>query len=293
MSKPSPSRKKRSFPPAGIEPKPLPQKTLQSDARPVRWGLVALFLVIALGGTYLAIWLRPKTHAPRYTYKLIKEYDHDPAAFTQGLMVANGLLWESTGRYGESTVRKIDLKSGEILKQVKLDDKYFGEGLAVHGNQLFQLTWKSGKAFVYDLELEKVKEFEFEGEGWGLATNGTDLIFSNGTTIIKFLDPATFEMRRSIRVRRPEGLRVGQLNELEYFGGKIYANQYLSDIIYEIEPESGVVTAVIDLSGLWPTKDRPRDGLLNGIAAIPNTRKLLVTGKLCPKIFEIELKLEQ
>ena len=281
--------KGRGFPPVASPAKPAAPQLAASDRRPIRWGLIVLFLVISLGGSYLAIGLRPRTHAPRYTYEVVKTYPHDPLAFTQGLVIDDGFLWESTGRYTESSVRKIDLATGEILNRHDLDDKYFGEGLTILDDQVFQLTWKLGKAFVYDRELKPVKEFEYEGEGWGLANNGTDLIFSNGTAVIKFLDPNTFSERRTIRVRRPGGLPVGRLNELEYHGGKIYANKFESDIVYEIHPETGEVTALIDLSGLWPQRDRPDDGLLNGVAAVDDSTQMFVTGKLCPQVYEIKL----
>ena len=134
------SGKGRGFPPAETPEKRPASKISQSDKRPVRWGLVVLFLTIAIGGTYLAIWMRPKTHAPRYTYEVIKEYPHDANAFTQGLVVDDGFFWESTGRYGESTVRKTSMETGEEIKRIDLDKKYFGEGLTIHGDQLFQQT---------------------------------------------------------------------------------------------------------------------------------------------------------
>ena len=257
----------------------------------MRWGLIALFLVIAVGGTYLAQYLRRSPMADRFSFQIIEQYPHDPTSFTQGLFFDNGFLWESTGRYGESKVRKLDLKTGEVLDEHKLSDQYFGEGMAVLGDQLFQLTWKEGVALVYDRELNEVKQFKYDGEGWGLTTNGTDLIFSNGTPEIKFLDPKTFKERSSIWVRRKSGRPAGRLNELEYSipNKKIYANNYLTDEVLEIDPETGTVTKVIDLSGLWPSKDRPEDGVLNGIAINPETGKLLVTGKLCPKVFELNL----
>jgi len=258
----------------------------------MRWGLIVLFLTISLGGSYLAIWLRPKGEdVERYTYEVLKTYPHDPEAFTQGLVYENGILWESTGRLGESSIRKTKLETGEIIKKVDLADDLFGEGLALLNDQLYQLTWKNGIAIVYDRDLNKVSEFKYDGQGWGLTTNGTDLIFSDGSTVIKFLDPKTFEERRSIRVRRPGGRRVGQLNELECTGpnGRIYANRYLSDTIYEIDPDTGDVTKLIDLSGLWPTSERPLDGVLNGIAINTETKKILVTGKLCPSVWELRL----
>jgi glutamine cyclotransferase len=292
MTKTKPKRRK-SFPP-GLEDtssKAKPQQTStlsMDDKRPIRWDLVVLFLVISIGGTYLAIAMRPKTDAPRYTYELVKKYPHDGAAFTQGLVMDDGFLWESTGRKGKSTIRKTNLETGEVLAKSDLDDKYFGEGLALHGDKFYQLTWKGNKAFVYDRDFKKLNELEFEGQGWGLTSNGKDLIFSDGSSELMFLDPETFEVRRSIRVRRG-GLRVGQLNELEFFGGKIYANCYQTDFIYEIDPETGQVTAVIDLTGLWPLRERPADGVLNGIAINPESGNMLVTGKLCPTIFEIKL----
>ena len=258
----------------------------------MRWELIALFLLISIGGTYLAIWMRPKNDAPRYTYKLIKTYPHDETAFTQGLVMADGFLWESTGIKGESSIRKTKLETGEVLLKHDLDKKYFGEGLAFHNDQFYQLTWKNETAFVYNKNLEPVKEFKYSGEGWGLTSNGTDLIFSNGSSEIRFLDPETFEVRRSIRVRRG-GLRVGQLNELEFAFGKIYANSYQTDFIFQIDPEFGDVTAVIDLSGLWPHSQRPADGVLNGIALNPKSKRLLVTGKKCPYVYEIELILAE
>lgn len=258
----------------------------------MRWGLIILFLTISLGGSYLAIWLRPQDIGiERFKFEVLKEYPHDASAFTQGLVYEDGFLWESTGRLGQSSVRKTNLETGEIVLKHDLDDEYFGEGLALHNDKLYQLTWKNGVAFVYDRELKKIKEFQYDGQGWGLTTNGTDLIFSDGSSVIKFLDPETFKVRRSISVIRRGGRRVGQLNELEYFekSGRIYANSYMTDTIYEIDPQTGDVTKIIDLSGLWPTRERPADGILNGIAINTKTEKLLVTGKLCPKVWELRL----
>ena len=249
-----------------------------------------MFLVISIGGTYLAIWLRPKTQADRYTFVVLNKYDHDPSAFTQGLVMHDGYLWESTGRYGESTMRKTDLKTGEVLASLSLDDKMFGEGMTVIGDRFYQITWKEGRAFVYkfqDNQFVVEKEFEYEGEGWGLATNGEELIMTDGSREITFRDPESFEVKRSIWVRQPSGSHVGQLNELEFHQGKIYANRYQTDLIYEIDPESGVVTKVIDLKGLWKSR-ADENGVLNGIAVSPSG-KLLVTGKLCPHVFEVNL----
>ncbi len=291
----SKNRKSRAkgFPPA-VENKPAP--ATKAAKSPIRWDLLALFLTIAVGGTYLANAMRPRPPLPRFGYKVVKTYKHDPAAFTQGLQVHDGFLWESTGRKGQSSIRKIELETGEVLKQENLEDKYFGEGLTYHDGLFYQLTWKAGKAFVYDLDLNKVGERSYQGEGWGLTSNGTDLILSDGSAYLKFLDPETFEVRRQIRVLRPDRVSVGQLNELEYLdylGGRIYANSYGSDWIYEIDANTGDVTRLIEMGGLWPNRERPKDGILNGIAHNPKTDHFLVTGKLCPTIYEVKLFLKE
>lgn len=237
----------------------------------------------------MAIFLRPSSGVPRFAYTVVQEFPHDPDAFTQGLVWENGILWESTGRYGESSIRKVDLKSGDVLKKVALDDKVFGEGLTLFNDELFQLTWKAGIVYVYDRDLKKIREYHYEGEGWGLTHDDKFLIMSDGTAKLKFLDPKTFEVVSTITVREGQR-RIGQLNELEYVEGNIYANQWGSDLIYEIDPTTGAVTGIIDLTGLWPSRERPKEGLLNGIAINLKTQKMLVTGKLCPKIYEVELR---
>jgi glutamine cyclotransferase len=285
MAKKRPKRRP-GFPPAAVA-----QKTIRStEQRPMRRGLIVLFLVISIGGTYLAVWLRQYDTSPRYTFKLIEKYPHDKQAFTQGLLFHDGFLWESTGRYGESTVRKIDLETGEIIRQHSLDDNLFGEGMVQYGDRLIQLTWKAGKALVYDMDLNPIEEFSYPGEGWGLATDGNDLILSDGSSVLKFIDPETFDIKKTLRVLRKGGVHVGQLNELEYAGGKVYANRYQYDQIYEIDINTGNVAGVIDLAGLWPMSDRPADGVLNGIAVTRDMPpRMFVTGKLCPFIYEIEL----
>ena len=287
-------KRKKSQPFGGPTPTKKPVEAAPSIAmdgkRPVNWSLVALFLLISVGGTYLALAMRPKPHVPRYTYEVLRKFDHDPKAFTQGLVAHDGFLWESTGLNGQSSIRKVDLETGEVLLQKDLDGKYFAEGLTVLDGKFYQLTWKANTGFIYDSELNRVGEFKYEGQGWGLTTDGKRLILSDGTPEIKFLDTETFEVVRSIWVRR-KSARVGRLNELEMFGmkPKLYANRFNSDLIYEIDPGTGDVTAEIDLNGLWPKRERPEGGVLNGIAVHPKTNKMLVTGKLCPHIFEIQL----
>ncbi|MEL7497057.1 MAG: glutaminyl-peptide cyclotransferase [Planctomycetota bacterium] len=291
MAKKKPKkRRQEGFPAGKSKPVSRPQPPSLNSPPPRRWGLIILFLTITIGGTYLAIWLRPKSTAPRFTYTVIKKYPHDQTAFTQGLVMHDGCLWESTGRYGESTMRRINLSTGEVLNQFPLGEDLFGEGMTVFDGKFYQITWKEGKAFVYtfaDDEFQVVKEFEYEGEGWGLTHDDTHLIFSDGSREIKFLDPETFEEVRSLWVKQRSGAAVGQLNELEFYQGKIYANRYQSDLIYEIDPQSGYVTKVIDLNGLWT--NRPADGVLNGIAVNQKSGRLLVTGKLCPFVFEVKL----
>jgi glutamine cyclotransferase len=288
------NKKKKSQPFGGPVPEqkraPAPASIGMDGKRPVNWSLIALFLMISVGGTYLAIAMRPKPKVPKYGFEVLRTFDHDPEAFTQGLVVDDGFLWESTGLNGKSSVRKVDLATGEVLIQKDLDEAYFAEGLTVLDDKLYQLTWKAGVGFIYDKELNKIGEFKYEGQGWGLTTDGKSLLLSDGTPEIKFLNPETFEVERTIWVRR-KASRVGQLNELEMFGlkPKLYANRYQRDLIYEIDPNTGEVTAEIDLTGLWPRRERPEGGVLNGIAIHPESKKMLVTGKLCPKLYEIKL----
>ena len=259
-----------------------------NGSRPIRWDLVIIFVTITIGGLYLAVMMRP-TKVPQYTYDLLAKYPHDPEAFTQGFAYEQGSIWESTGRYGESSMRKVDLETGKILKKVPLDDEFFGEGCVRWEDKIFQLTWKEEVIFEYDLDLNLVKTHQTEGHKWGITSDGRSLIISDGGSILRFHDPNTFKEINSIVVRDDRG-RIGSLNELEFIDGKIYANRWNWETIYEIDPESGIVTAVIDLTGLWPKRERPSEGVMNGIAFNSKTGKLLVTGKLCPFIYEIELK---
>ena len=288
-----PKRRKgesKAFPPP-VETKTAPPKSPNVYKRPMRWDLIIVFLFISITGSLAALWMRPKSTVPRYTYKVMKTYPHDAEAFTQGVVWEDGIWWESTGRYGQSTVRKAELETGKIIKKIDLPKQLFGEGLTKWGDRLIQLTWHEQRAPVYDTDLNKIDEFEYQGDGWGLTHDGQQLIMSDGTPEIRFLNPDTFEVIRTIWVRQ-DRRSISKLNELEYVNGHIYANAWLQDLIYEIDPEDGQVTAIIDLSGLWPTSQRPPDGMLNGIAFNPKTKRLMVTGKLCPKVFEIELELE-
>lgn len=226
-----------------------------------------------------------------YTYKIINTYPHDPQAFTQGLAFDDGFLYEGTGLYGRSTLRKVELTSGKVIRSLRLPERFFGEGIAVLGQQIIQLTWRSKLGFVYDKNnFELQRSFPYPSEGWGLAHDGTRLILSDGTATLHFLDPRNFREIDRVEVFDDAGPVQG-LNELEYVRGEIFANVWRSDRIARIAPATGRVTGWIDLSGILPARDReaPVD-VLNGIAYDPARSRLFVTGKLWPKLFEIELQ---
>ena len=228
---------------------------------------------------------------PVYGYELVNEFPHDTTAFTQGLLVHDGRLLESTGLEGRSTLRRVELQTGRVDHIVSIPAPYFAEGITMLGGKVYQVTWKSGRGFVYDATtLEKTGEFSYTGEGWGLTSDGESLILSDGTNVIRFLDPATFRVTRTITVTRG-GKPLDQLNELEYVKGEILANVWLSKGIARIDPRDGRLTGWIDLSGLAGTGDSDNpDAVLNGIAYDPASDRLFVTGKLWPKLFEIRVQ---
>jgi len=232
-----------------------------------------------------------KTELPRhYTYKIIESFPHDHNAYTQGLIVQDSILYESTGRYGKSSLRKVSLATGEVLKHIDLDSRLFGEGLTVFGDRLIQLTWKSLTGFVYDREsFEQKRTFSYATEGWGITHDGQSLIMSNGSSTLFFRDPDSFEETRRLDVS-DNGIPVKNLNELEYVEGEIYANVWGSDRIAIISPRTGSVTGWVDLTGIISSQDRmDPEAVLNGIAYDDQNKRLIVTGKLWPYLFEIEL----
>jgi glutaminyl-peptide cyclotransferase len=234
----------------------------------------------------------PAATLPIYGYTVVRSYPHDPGAFTQGLQYVDGVLYEGTGLNGRSSIRRVNLATGDVLKQHNVDAMYFGEGITIFGNDLFELTWQSGVAFVYDRNtFAPTKSFKYSGEGWGLTQDGTNLIMSNGTEYLRFLDPATFAERRRVRVTGV-GQPVKNLNELEYVKGEIFANVWMTDYIARIDPATGRINAYIDLRGLMPANDGSRD-VLNGIAYDAAGDRLFVTGKLWPRLFEIKLTLKR
>jgi glutamine cyclotransferase len=229
---------------------------------------------------------------PVYGFFVKNTYPHDPQAFTQGLFFKDGQLYETTGRKGSSSLRKVDLKTGKVLQKKDLADEYFGEGSTAVGDTIVNLTWQSNVGFLFDAKTFTLKSrFNYKGEGWGLASDAKHVYMSDGTNEIRVLDPRTLDEQRRIRVTA-EGKPVTQLNELEVVDGQIFANVWGTDVIARIDPDSGNVVGWIDCTGLLPPERRGTadpDAVLNGIAWEPKQHKLYVTGKLWPKLFEIEL----
>jgi glutamine cyclotransferase len=227
---------------------------------------------------------------PVATYRIVNTYPHDRSAFTQGLVFADDFLYEGTGLRGHSSLRKVDLKTGNILRVRRLPAQFFGEGITIYGNRVIQLTWRSRVGFVYDREtFQLLDTFTYPTEGWGITHDGRSLIMSDGTSTLYFLDPQTFQEVNRLEVHTRDG-PVSRLNELEYVQGEIYANVWQTDRIAKISPESGEVIGWIDLEGLLRPEDRDRRvDVLNGIAYDVKNDRLFVTGKLWPKLFEIKL----
>jgi glutamine cyclotransferase len=223
-------------------------------------------------------------------YEVVREYPHDPEAFTQGLIYKDGFLYESTGLTGRSSLRRVRLETGEVLQRADVTGEHFAEGLADWGTELIQLTWVSNVAFVYDRgSFRETRRFTYAGEGWGLTHDGTRLIMSDGTANLRWLNPADFRELSRFTVRDDRG-SIDDLNELEYVRGSIYANIWMTDRIAVIDPATGHVTTWVDLAGLRPGGGDAREDVLNGIAYDAAGDRLFVTGKLWSKLFEIRLK---
>jgi glutamine cyclotransferase len=224
-----------------------------------------------------------------YSYSIINSYPHDSSAFTQGLVYEDNVLYEGTGLRGSSSLRKVELDTGKVLQIRNLSSELFGEGVTIFQDNIIQLTWRSNIGFVYDKSsFELLGEFNYSTEGWGLTHDNNRLIMSDGTDELYFLDPETYEKTGKIQIT-DNGTPVVKLNELEYINGKIYANVWQTDRIAIISPETGEILSWIELNGLLSAEEVETAGVLNGIAYDSENQRLFVTGKLWPKIFEIEL----
>jgi glutamine cyclotransferase len=225
----------------------------------------------------------------RLKVKVLSTRPHDPEAFTQGLVLDGTTMFESTGLNGKSSLREVDPQTGKVKRKVEVPAEYFAEGLALADGRLIQITWKEEKAFVYDRsDFRKLSEFRYDGEGWGLCSDGARLVMSDGSDRLTFRDPKTFAVQSIINVSLA-GKPATELNELECVDGAVYANVWQTDDILRIDPKDGRVTAVIDASGLLTSEERQKTDVLNGIAWNPATKTFLITGKLWPKMFEVQL----
>lgn len=256
----------------------------------MRAACIPASLCTALLAAGFAAHLSAQPATPVYSFEVIHSFPHDPEAFTQGLEFHDGFLYEGTGLAGQSSLRKVRLETGEVERRIDIPPEFFGEGITVVGTTIVQITWQSKTGFVYDLrDFHLLRRFSYPGEGWGLASNGSEVFMSDGTPTIRVLDPGTLAEKRRFEVR-DRAAPVAMLNELEWVDGEIYANVWQTDRIARISPRTGEVTGWIDLTGLRNSTDRSGSGdVLNGIAWDAGGKRLFVTGKLWPDIFEIRL----
>ncbi len=254
--------------------------------------IVLTFILISCTGAPPGTTTAAPQAAAEYEYQVVKSYPHDPAAFTQGLVFTAGQLYEGTGLVGRSSIRRVELETGAVSQAYDLPSPYFGEGVTVLDSRLYQLTWQSYTGFVYDpATLKKLSEFTYKTEGWGLTHDGKHLIMSDGTLTLYYLDPDTLQVNRRLEVQNvPQHLGTVKLNELEYIEGRIYANVWPSSYLVIIDAGTGRVTGWADLSGLIPEVPAGTSiDVLNGIAYDTEGKRLFVTGKLWPRLYEIEL----
>jgi glutaminyl-peptide cyclotransferase len=252
-------------------------------------------LFVLLGLLLVSCGAAPEAPAPTgdLRVEVIETRPHDPSAFTQGLELVDGVLYEGTGLEGESAMRATDPKTGAVQRETELPADFFGEGITVVDDTIWQLTWQDGVAIRRDRDtFAEIDRAEYQGEGWGLCHDGERLVMSDGTAELTFRDPETFDETGRQQVRDAEGTPVEKLNELECVDGAVYANVWETDRIVRIDPSSGEVTATVDLAGLLSEEDRQTTDVLNGIAAIPGTDEFLVTGKLWPKMFRVRFVTE-
>lgn len=240
--------------------------------------------------TSVSVMLKSKIVPQKQTYRVIKTYNHDAQAYTQGLFIHKGFIYEGTGQQGESTLRKVELETGKVLQSNNLSQEYFGEGIALLDGKIYQLTWTSGIGFIYDSEsFKQLGTFNYTTQGWGLTTNGLELIMSDGSNIIYFMNPNGFAEIRRIEVFDNYG-PIRNLNELEYIDGKIWANVFTTNRVVVIDPKSGAVISDIDFSKILKDSDRTgNEDVLNGIAYDSASKRIFVTGKDWPKLYEVEI----
>lgn len=246
------------------------------------------------GTATTSVFVKPDKAPEKYTWQMVQVFPHDPKAYTQGLTFLDGYMYEGTGQYGESTLRKIDMASGKTLSVLGIDNQLFGEGITIYKDKIYQITWRSRKGFVYDLKTFSLEStFTYPSEGWGITTAGEKLIMSDGSNKLYHIAPSTFNIIKEIEVYDNKG-EVSQLNELEYIDGLVWANIWMSDRIVAIDPETGAVKGEADMKNLLPAADKARiddrDDVLNGIAYNPEKGTFYLTGKRWPKMFEISLK---
>lgn len=230
---------------------------------------------------------------PMYSYEVVKTYPHATTSYTQGLIWIPAGFYESCGLYGQSHILKVNLADGKPIRRALVPSQYFAEGMALFDGKLYQITWKENKGFIYDAEtFKKLKEFTYDGEGWGLTNNDKQLILSDGTNMIRFMNPETLKVERKIYVYRDNNpkLPYTELNELEYIDGEIWANVWGGDEILRINPENGKIVGIIDFSGLLGYVPADNDDVLNGIAYDAKDHRIFVTGKRWPKLFEVKVK---
>lgn len=235
---------------------------------------------------YRNVIVLPENAPEELTYNIENTYPHNTEDYTQGLLIKDGFLYESTGQRGESTFKKKNLTTGETLKTINLASNLFGEGLALINDEFYQLTWTSGQGFVYNSEMEQIRTFNYQVQGWGLTTLENELILTDETEKLYFVEPVSFTIQREIEAYDNEG-KVDSLNELEVIDGLIYANVYQEDFIVVIDPETGEILKKIDCSGILSDEEYQNADVLNGIAQDPETGKIYVTGKWWPKLFEV------
>ena len=264
---------------------------LRSKLLLVLLALFGTFFICSCSGLVKSVPIDRGSSKDHYGYRVINAYPHDTLSFTQGLVFTDGFLYEGTGLYGNSRLRKIELTTGEILMELRLEDKFFGEGITIFNDKIFQLTWRSNTGFIYDKNsFALLGGFNYPFEGWGITHDEKFLILSDGSAKLHFLNPETFVQVKEFTVYTDKNIPLIRLNELEYIDGRIYANIWQEDKIAIINPDTGWVSGMLDLTGIFD-RDKSSDhgNVLNGIAYDKKRGRLFITGKLWPKLFEIEL----